>query len=182
MNISSKLILNILHIIAWIIFVGVSINAGGFVSNTIYTLTVNSNLAGHFWGNLNLSNLYQSETAYFITVTTIMSITSTIKAIMFFLIVKLLYDKKLNLVQPFNAEVGRFIFLLFYLTLAIGFFCKYGSDYTKWLTEKGILVPSLEELQLGGADVWFFMSIILFIIAHIFKRGIEIQAENELTI
>jgi hypothetical protein len=37
-------------------------------------------------------------------------------------------------------------------------------------------------LHLGGADVWLFMGVILYIIAQIFKRGIEIQAENELTV
>jgi hypothetical protein len=30
--------------------------------------------------------------------------------------------------------------------------------------------------------VWLFMSVTLFVIAQIFKRGIEIQTENELTV
>jgi hypothetical protein len=43
-------------------------------------------------------------------------------------------------------------------------------------------MPDIEHLRLGGADVWLFMGVTLFVIGHIFKRGIEIQSENELTV
>jgi hypothetical protein len=35
---------------------------------------------------------------------------------------------------------------------------------------------------MGGSDVWIFMGITLLVIAHIFKKGIEIQEEHELTV
>jgi hypothetical protein len=40
----------------------------------------------------------------------------------------------------------------------------------------------LQALHISGADVWLFMAVILFVIGQIVKRGIEIHAENELTI
>ena len=43
-------------------------------------------------------------------------------------------------------------------------------------------MPDIQYLKFGGADVWLFMGIILLVIAQIFKRGVEIQSENELTI
>jgi hypothetical protein len=43
-------------------------------------------------------------------------------------------------------------------------------------------MPDAESLHFGGADVWLFMGVTLFVIAQIFKRGIEIQAENDLTV
>jgi hypothetical protein len=43
-------------------------------------------------------------------------------------------------------------------------------------------MPDIQYLQLGGADVWLFMGITLLVIAQIFRRGIEIQTENELTV
>jgi hypothetical protein len=43
-------------------------------------------------------------------------------------------------------------------------------------------MPDVQDLRLGGADVWLFMSVTLFVIGQIFKRGVEMQAENELTI
>ena len=43
-------------------------------------------------------------------------------------------------------------------------------------------MPEVQYLRLGGADVWLFMGVILFVLAQMFKRGIEIQSENDLTV
>jgi hypothetical protein len=42
----------------------------------------------------------------------------------------------------------------------------------------------LEGLQsyLSGAFEYFLLSALIFAIAQVFKRGVEIQAENELTV
>ena len=111
-----------------------------------------------------------------------MIIPAILKAVMFYLIVKILHDKKLNLSQPFNKEVGRFIFNVAYLALGIGLFSHWGTKQTEWLVTQGVQMPTIQHLRIGGADVWMFMSVTLYVIAQIFKRGIEIQSENELTI
>lgn len=182
MNLTSNQILKLLYILSWIIFIGVSIIACGFIFSTIYTFTINSVSATAFWDGADLSDLYQFDKVYFLVITSLMSITSVMKAIMFYLIVKILHDRKLNLEQPFKKEVGSFIFQLSYLAFCIGFLSSCALNYTKMLLEKGVKMPDLQFLHLGGSDVWLFMGVILFIIAHIFKRGIEIQTENELTI
>ena len=84
--------------------------------------------------------------------------------------------------QPFNKKVRRFIFLLSYAALLIGLFSLYGVKYTEWLTKQGIKMPDTQYMLLGGSDVWLFMAVVLFVIAQIFNRGIEIQSENELTV
>ena len=84
--------------------------------------------------------------------------------------------------QPFSKEVGRFIFKISYVALLIGLFSWWGVKYAEWLVKQGVKMPDIEYLRLGGADVWLFMSVTLFVIAQIFKRGIEIQTENELTV
>ncbi len=101
---------------------------------------------------------------------------------MFYLIVKILHDKKVDLSHPFNKEMGRFIFNASYLALGIGFFSHWGIKYTEWLVKQGVRMPGSHSLHLDGADVWLFMGVTLFVIAQIFKRGIEIQTENELTV
>ena len=84
--------------------------------------------------------------------------------------------------QPFSTEVRAFIIKVAWLTFGIGFFTAWGAKYTDWLVKQGVNMPDTQHLRLGGADVWFFMGVTLFIIAQIFKRGIEIQSENELTV
>jgi hypothetical protein len=105
-----------------------------------------------------------------------------LRAWLFYLIIKILHDKKLNMAQPFNREAGRFVFRIAYLALFIGLHSWCGVKYTGWLVIQGVKMPDIQYLRLGGADVWLFMGVTLLVIAHIFKRGIEIQSENELTV
>ena len=182
MEINTKQILKILYVLSWIIFVGVCIEAGGFVINTFYTLVINNVDAKYFWPGIDFSSLYRYDPGYFFVETFLMIIVSVLRSWMFYLIVRVLHDKKLNMTQPFNSEVGRFIFRLSYLSLGAGLFSWWGVKYAGWFITKGVAMPDIQNLRLGGADVWLFMGVTLFVIAQIFKRGIEIQTENELTI
>ncbi len=181
LKINTKQILKFLYILSWIIFVGVSIDAGGILFNTFYSL-LKPVVAQHFWPGIDLSSLYNYDIGHFLVVITYMSISAVMKAIMFYLIVKILHDKKLDMSQPFSREVGSFIFNLSYLSFGIGIFSLWGIKYTEWLVKQGVNMPDLHYMNLSGADVWLFMSVTLFVIAQIFKRGKEIQDEHELTV
>jgi hypothetical protein len=182
MKSSTKLILLILYILSWIIFVGICVQAGGFIFNAFFTMVLNPVGAKHFWQEVDLSALYYYDRGYFLIETSLMSIVAVLKAIMFYLIIKTLYPKKLSISQPFSKEAGRLIFQICYLVLFIGLCSYMGAKYAEWFVKQGVKMPDIKDLELAGADVWLFMSVILFVIAQIFKRGIEIQTENELTV
>jgi Trk-type K+ transport system membrane component len=138
---------------------------------------------GYFWTEpAYLTNLYNLDQAHFVAVTLVMTIVAVLKAIMFYLILRLLVERKPDMAQPFKHEFRRFISLLVYLAAGIGLFSYYGYRYSLWLTTLGLEMADLQALHISGADVWLFMAVILFVIGQIVKRGIEIQAENELTI
>jgi Protein of unknown function (DUF2975) len=111
-----------------------------------------------------------------------MIIVAVLKAIMFYLIILNLDSKKLDFARPFKKELYQFIQILAYLTFGIGLFSSWGGKYTLWLSQKGVKMPDIQQLNLSGADVWLFMGVVLLVIAQIFKRGIEIQEENDLTV
>lgn len=181
-KITTKQILIFLHLISWIIFIGLCINAGGIIANAIYSVVINPVAAEKFWLEIDLSGLLNFNKSHFITEISLMSIVAVLKSLLFYLIVKILYDKKLNLAQPFNTEIKRFVANMSYLALGIGLFSYWGTQFTKWIVAQGISMPDVQSLLIGGADVWLFMGVILMVIGQIFKRGIEIQTENELTI
>jgi hypothetical protein len=182
MKFTTKQILNVLLVLLWIIFIGTCIEAGGCIFSAFYTLAINSVNASTYWVGNDLSGLYKYDPMQFFIETLLISIATTLKAVMFYLIVKTLHDKKLNMSQPFNSEARLLVIRLSCLAFGIGLFTAWGVKYTRWLVEKGVKMPDTQQLHLGGGDVWLFMAIILFVIAQIFKRGIEIQAENDLTI
>jgi hypothetical protein len=173
--------LNILLVLSWIIFIGLCIEAGAFITNAVFAIA-NPAVVPRLWRQIDLSDLFRHDQGHFFVVTLIMGIVAVLKAWLFFLIIRTLHSKDLNVARPFSSKVRRLVFVLSYVALLIGLFSSYGVRYTGWLVKQGVSMPDALYLQLGGADVWLFMAIILFIIAQIFKRGIEIQSENELTI
>ena len=50
------------------------------------------------------------------------------------------------------------------------------------MISQNTLTYTAENIKFEGADVWLFMAIILLIFGMIFKKGIELQSENELTV
>ncbi|PZR28343.1 MAG: hypothetical protein DI535_06785 [Citrobacter freundii] len=181
MKISTNFMLKVLLILSWIIFIGVSIEAGGFIVNAIIPL-VKPEAAGKLWKQADLTALLQYDRGQFIVQMSIIIIVAIARATLFYMFIKLLHDKKFDIEKPFNIHVVRFIQLSSYLAFLIGFFSNYGKQHASWMIENGVKMPDLEQMRLGGADVWLFMGVALLVIAQIFKRGIEIQTENELTV
>lgn len=181
-KISSKLMMKVLTVLSWIIFIGLCIEAGGILFNSLFTLLYKPNWAKNAWNGIDFSSLFNYDKGHYMSETLLMTIVAILKALLFYLIVKILHNKKLNLVEPFNVDTKKFIYNASYICFGIGIFTSWGVHYTKWLTDKGIIIATIEKLNFDGADVWFFMGIVLLVIAQIFKKGIELQNENNLTI
>jgi hypothetical protein len=182
-KITTTQILKVLKVLSWIIFIGLCIEAGGIIFNTFIALAINPFASENFWeGAEYLSNLHKLDQGHFIFITFTMIIVAVLKAIMFYLILRQLMDKNINIAQPFSLKLKRFILNLSYVVLGVGIFSNIGAKYSYWLSKQGFQTADLQVLHIEGADIWIFMAIILFAIAQIFQKGIELQTENELTI
>lgn len=178
MEITSKQILKFLNVVAWILFIGLCIEAGSFIFNAFFTFFINTMNASY----LRLEHLYQFDAGYYGVIVTLMIIVAVLKALLFYIILKLLMDKTASFGQPFTKKVKESVKHIGYLALGIGLFCIWGKNYSVWLIEQGVQMPTIEGLSMGGGDVWLFMAVFLFIMTHLLKRAIELQTENELTI
>lgn len=181
-KISTNLILKFLQIIAWLVFVGLCMEAGGFLFNTFYTLFYNPIGAEFFWNKLNFLNLYNFDKGYFTIFVFLLSIVVVFKAILFYLIIGLFNNKSISINKPFNNVVQKFLINIACVSLFISILSHMAFKYFLWFQLKNIILPSMHLLPISGHDVWFFMSIVLFVIAQVFKKAIEIQQENDLTI
>lgn len=178
----TELILKVLYVLAWIIFLAVCVEAGGLIFNTFFAMVINPVNASNFWEGVDLSGLYQYDRVYFLIETSLMSIAAVMKSLIFYLVIKILHGKKFDAAQPFTKDVARFIFNVSYLSFGIAFISAMGANHAKRFIMQGVTMPDIEALGMAGADVWLFMGVTLVVIAQIFKRGIEIQSENELTV
>jgi hypothetical protein len=172
----------LLQVVSWIIFIGLCIEAGGFVFNAFITLFVTPEGASKFWVQVDLWALLQHNQSHFVQIAVLMIIVSILKAIMFYIILDILGNKKLDLSSPFDKVVGPPVFSIAYLALGIGLFSYWGMKLTHWLASQGVQMPDIQHLKFGGSDVWLFMGVTLLVFAKIFRKGIELQSDNELTV
>lgn len=181
-KITTKQMLTVLTVIAWVIFIGLCVEAGEIICNSIFALFVNPQNASFYWGGADLLPLYNQNNTNFVVIATYMSIIAVLKALMFYLIIKIAYNKRIDVKQPFSSTLVRFVSNVAYLAVGVGIFSHMGAKYSYGLMSENMVMPDLEQLNYGGADVWLFMGVTLLVIAQIFKRGIEIQDEHELTV
>jgi len=167
-----------LHVIAWVIFVGLSIEAGGLIVNFIFTV-FKPEFVDKLYQKLDLTTLYLQSTAVFYSMFSFVIVIAVLKAILFYLLIELLL--KLDLSKPFSQFVRRKILQISYYTFSIGLLSYIAGETARNLSHHGYEVDKLEQFWVDS-NAFILMAAVIYVIAQIFKRGIEIQSENELTV
>jgi len=167
-----------LHIAAWVIFVGLCIEAGGLIVNFIFSL-FKPDFVQNLYQKLDLTEMYEdSKLAFFGIYSFILSI-SILKAYLFYIVIRLMH--KMDLTKPFNTFVSRQILQISYYTLSIGLFSLIARQTAKNLMHQGFVTDSLNRFW-ADSQAFILMGAVIYIIATIFKKGVDIQNENDLTV
>lgn len=167
-----------LHVIAWVIFVGLSIEAGGLIVNFIFTV-FKPEFVDKLYQKLDLTTLYLQSTTVFYSMCSFVIVIAVLKAVLFYLLIELLL--KLDLSKPFSQFVRRKILQISYYTFSIGILSYIAGETARNLSHHGYEVDKLEQFWVDS-NAFILMAAVIYVIAQIFKRGIEIQSENELTV
>ncbi len=174
----NNFVFTILKIVAWIIFVSLSIEAGAMLVNFIFSV-YKPEMVHNLYQKLDLSQMYQqSQWAYFSMYSLILVI-MILKAFMFYLVIMLV--TKLNLLKPFSSFTAEYITKISYFTLSIGLISFFASLTAENLMHRGIEIDALSQFWVDS-EAYIFMAAIIYIIATIFSRGVELQNENDLTV
>ncbi|TXI64774.1 MAG: DUF2975 domain-containing protein [Flavobacterium sp.] len=167
-----------LYVIAWLIFVGLSIEAGGLVVNFFFSL-YNPEVLQNLYQKLDLMSIYNESKFAFYGVYSFILIISILKAVLFYAVIHLMH--KMDLSKPFNTFVAKQISLISYFTLSIGFLSYIARQFVKNLMHHGFVLDDLNQFWVDS-EAFILMGGVIYIIAIIFKKGVAIQNENELTV
>jgi hypothetical protein len=178
MSKNNNFVFIVLSIVAWIIFVGLSIEAGGLIVNFIFSI-FKPEMVHNLYQKMDLSELYNRSQWAFYSMYSFVLIISVLKAFMFYIVVRLTY--KLDLAKPFSTFVSKQISIISYLTLSIGLLSYIAKETTKALQQNGFEMDKLDQFWVDS-QAFIVMAAVIYIIAVIFKKGIEMQSENEFTI
>ena len=168
----------IVKIVAWLIFVGLCIEAGALIVNFVYSI-FKPEIVGKLYQKLDLQEMYQLSKWVFLSMFSFVLVVSLLKAYLFYLVILLV--TKFDLSKPFNEFVSEKISQISYFTFSIGFVSYIARQTGKNITNKGIDTQMLNQFWVDS-QAFILMSAVIYIIAIIFKKGIDLQNENDLTV
>lgn len=175
---SNQPTLMLITVIIWSLFIGLCIQAASLLFTFTYSL-FKPLIAQDLYEGLNLYPLLKQNIWYYLWVISLLLVIAVQKAYLFYLMIRVFL--KINLVHPFSKEISKLITQTSYVTFQIGVTTIFTAGLVKWLVKRDFELPVLVDYA-NGAFEYLLMSAIIFAIAQVFKRGVEIQAENELTV
>lgn len=177
MKTRTEKILAVLKILALLGAIKYSIDCGSQLTSFVASF-INPGWASRTYHvNLDIFNIRKFSTTFYAFGMCLTIAAAALKATIWYVIFDLLL--KLKLQTPFSMEVQGKLERIAFLMLGVWVICNFiWKIYTYYLMQDtGIQLPAI-----SNGDEYFFMAGIIYIISQVFKRGIEIQSENDLTI
>ncbi|WP_162419368.1 DUF2975 domain-containing protein [Cyclobacterium roseum] len=171
-------VLMLLTIVIWSIFIGLCIKGGTLLFTSLYSL-FNPEVAQNLYQGLNLSVAREWHLGYYLGAVSLLLGILVAKAYIFFLVI--LVFLTIDLVHPFSKEVSVLISRIGKVTVEVGVLIIIASGYFHWLSSQTLHSPAPSGF-LGGAFEYLIMGAVIYAIALVFKRGVEIQTDNDLTV
>ena len=166
---------NLLKGITPVVFIGLCIKTGSLLFSVVVSLFVNSEASRNLYMGLDLSDLMDFDRMHYIITVVLLLLLSGLKAWMSLDLVRIMSD--LNMDQPFSAGVYRFILRIARTAGIAGALALVAQKYTEWLAGQGIKIP----LEWAAAEILLFAAV-LMVISQVFRRGIDLQQEQSLTV
>ncbi|MCX7555049.1 DUF2975 domain-containing protein [Marinicella sp. S1101] len=169
----TQTILNIMFFLAWFVFIALLIKTGAVV--TTYTISLfNSDAAKHLYFDMDLSMYLSHSLMHYSILALTKVLLFSAQAYVAFLVTELLKD--FNLKNPFSQTVVHLMERICFSILFIAFLTVLHNGHIKAL-EQVVGVGAN-----GSDDAYLLWAAMVYVMAQVFKRGIEIQNENDFTI
>lgn len=178
MSSKTDLVIKFLHVISWIIFIALCYQTGALMFNYAF-MQFRVFPPENQYLLLDLTELFSQSEGYFGLLFGLAIGISGLKAYAFYLIT--LIFQYLNLHKPFSLEMSKLITKISYFILLVGIMGAIALGVTEELTKQGFSVENAYEYW-DDYSAFLMMAAVVFVIAQVFKKGLEIQSENELTV
>lgn len=175
MTSANHTIFKTVQVLFWMAFIGLCIKTGALIVSFSISLLVNAAAAKDLYLGLNLYELYQHDTVQYGFVASLVIALMALKAYIAYLAVKLFMKFDLN--KPFQPAITQLFLQMSHIALGTGILSIIAQGYSKHLINKGIAVP----LDGNGSETLFFAGVI-YLLALVFQKGVELQTENDLTV
>ena len=173
----TKTILTVLKYLALLGGVKYSIEFGGQLTSFVASF-INPDWAKRTYEvNLDILGIREHSSWYYGLAMCILIVASALKATVWYVVFGLL--SKLKLQTPFSMDVEKKLESVAFLLLGVWVVSSFvWKTYVHYLSKDlGMQLPVT-----NNGDEYFFIAGIVYIMSQVFKRGIEMQEENQLTV
>ncbi|HLX93644.1 MAG TPA: DUF2975 domain-containing protein [Puia sp.] len=164
----------VMTVLAWIVAVGLAIKAGAILVSYIVSIG-NPIAAKDLYKGTDLYNLRQYDFGHYTGSVMLMIILEMIKCYIAFMVIRVV--SKIRLANPFKPEVARDLEKISYYIIGVWVLAALYNAHLLWLSKRIQIAPthfvSME---------FILLACVVFVFSQIFKRGVELQTENELTV
>lgn len=167
-------ILNVMNVLAWIAFIGLLIESGAILLTYIMSL-INQETAMDLYKGLDLFDLRSKNFWMYTQSVSLLIAIPAMKAYLVYLLIKIF--SKIKLESPFKMEIALIIEKISYILFGLWLVSFLSSENSKW-----IFKLTNENAGNDLLNEYLFMAGLVYIISQIFKRGVELQSETELTV
>lgn len=178
MSPKTDLVTQFLHVISWIIFIGLCIKTGTLIFNFAF-MQFHVFPVENLYLLLDLTKLFQQDEVIFGLLFCLAIGVSAMKAYTFYLITQIFSN--LNLHKPFSEKISTLISKISYYIFFVGILGALSHRFSQGLAKRGYDVAEAGQYW-NDYDAFLMMAAVIFVIAQIFKKGLELQTENDLTV
>lgn len=162
-----------MNLVAWVVFVGLLIEAGAVLMSYLLSLQ-NPEGAKNLYLGLNLFDIMQFSQAAYAASIAFYVLILLLKAFAALIVVRLL--SSINIDHPFSQEVVALILKISRIILVAAAVVLLQRAFAFWLSEQNL------QLESTSPDGFLFLAGVIYVISQLFKKGVEMQTENGLTI
>ena len=164
-----------MNVLFWLVFIGFCIKTGALFLSFFLSLFINTEAAKDLYLGLNLFELFTYSKSHYIIVGSLLIVLTGLKANMAYYVIKIFM--KFNLSKPFKGRLSNLFLKISHLALGAGILAIISRYYTREILKQGIAIP----IDWSGNEILFFAGVI-YLFALVFKKGAELQTENDLTV
>jgi len=173
MKLKTDVLLKALNVLAWIVFFGLCIKVGAILFSYFVSIG-NPQAARDLYMGLDLHTYRQQNFANYTILVGYLAVLYSMQAYVAFLVTGLL--SRINISKPFSEDVAKLMQKISVNILSIWVVAMIHNLHM------GILEKSYGFAARYIPGEFIFLAGIVYVIAQMFKRGVEIQSENELTV
>lgn len=167
-------ILNVMNVLAWIAFIGLLIESGAILFTFIMSF-IKPESAMDLYKGLDMFDLRSKNFWMYVQSVSFLIAFPAMKAYLVYQLIKIF--SKIKLMSPFKMEIALTIEKISFVLLGLWLVSFLSSANSKWMFKMTSGNTGNDLL-----NEYLFMAGLVYIISQIYKRGAELQSENELTV